>query len=366
MNIKKLSLEEKIGQMCMVGINDKNIEPLYDLIRKNKIGGVILYKNNYSSYDELINVIKNLKNANKNNKIPLFISIDQEGGRVNRMPKELENIKNIYDLSTLNDINIINDSAIITSKMLTCLGINMNFAPVLDIYNNSNSNVLFKRCFSKETKIVSEHGIAYMKNMQKNNLIPVIKHFPGHGSSSKDSHFFVPYIKNSEEIFEKHIIPFENAIKSGADAIMVGHLVIKNITKGLPASISKEFINNYLRKRYNYDGLIITDDIKMGSVSLIYRFVAYDKAFSSGSDIILFKYNKGDEKVINKIVDKVNKNKINISDINKSVERILKIKEKYNINDNIDTIKCNIDEINKEINRINDEYKKRKDEMNEE
>ena len=127
----------------------------------------------------------------------------------------------------------------------------------------------------------------------------------------------------------------------------------------LPASISKEFIQNYLRKKYNYNGLIITDDIKMGSVSLFYRFVAFVKAFSSGSDIILFKYNNGDEKIIEKIKDKIQKEKISISEINKSVERIIKIKKKYQINDNTSFLGCNVEEINKEIDRINKEYEKR-------
>jgi len=356
MNINNLSLEEKIGQMCMVGINFNNIDCLYKLIEKNKIGGVILYKKNYSSYEELVGVVKKLKNANKNNKIPLFISIDQEGGRVNRMPKELSNIKNIYDLSSLNELKLIRESADITSKMLVESGINMNFAPVLDIYNQSSSNVLFKRCFSTEVDIVSKNGVCYMKQMQHNNLISVVKHFPGHGSSVRDSHFFVPYVKNSEEILSKHIIPFENAIKNGCDAIMVGHLVIKNLTDKLPASISRNFINKYLREKYNYDGLVITDDIKMGSVNLIYKSVAFKKAFSSGSDIILFKYNNGDEKVINKIVDKVKNGIIDISDINRSVDRIIKMKEKYKINDNIDFDGCNIVKINKEIDKINNIY----------
>lgn len=356
MNINNLSLEEKIGQMFMVGINSNNIDCLYKLIEENKVGGVILYKNNYSSYEELLNTVKKVKSANKNNKIPLFISIDQEGGRVNRMPKELSNIKNIYDLVSLDNIKLIRESADVISRMLVESGINMNFAPVLDIDNDSNSNVLFKRCFSNNLDIVSKYGICYMKQMQHNNLISVVKHFPGHGSSVRDSHFFVPYIKNYEEILNKHIIPFEKAIENGCDAIMVGHLVIKNLTKGLPASISKEFIENYLRKRYNYDGLIITDDIKMGSVNLIYKFVALEKAFSSGSDIILFKYNNGDEKLINKIVDKVKKGEINISNINKSVDRILTMKEKYKINDNIDCVGCNIERINREINKINSVY----------
>lgn len=356
MDINNLSLEEKIGQMCMVGINSKDISVLYKLIKDNKIGGVILYKNNYSSYDELIEIIKKLKSANKNNKIPLFISIDQEGGRVNRMPNELSNIKNVYDISMLKDISLIRKSADVTSRMLVESGINMNFSPVLDIYNQSNSNVLFKRCFSDNVDIVSDYGICYMKQMQHNNLISVIKHFPGHGSSVKDSHFLIPYVKDYNEIINKHIIPFGKAISNGCDAIMVGHLLIKNLTDGYPASLSKRFINDYLRNKYNYNGLIITDDIKMGSVRLIYKFVAFEKAFSSGSDIVLFKYNKNDEKNINRVVDKVKRGIIDIKDVNSSVDRIIKIKEKYNISDDVDFNGCNIVKINKEINKINDKF----------
>lgn len=353
MNIDNLSLEEKIGQMCMVGINSNNIDCLYHLIENNKIGGVILYKKNYSSYDELIRIIKKLKSANKNNKVPLFISIDQEGGRVNRMPKEISNIRNVYDLSSLNDIKLIRKSADVTSRMLLDSGINMNFAPVLDVYNESSSNVLFKRCFSDDINVVSENGLCYMKQMQRNRLISVVKHFPGHGSSVKDSHFFVPYVKNYDEILNKHILPFEYVIKNGCDAIMVGHLLIKNLTNGLPASISRKFINDFLREKYGYKGLIVTDDIKMGAVNLVYKFIAFEKAFTSGSDIILFKYVPGDEKTINRIVDKVKSGKINISDINNSVDRILKIKKKYKINDDIDIEGCDINYINTEINLIN-------------
>lgn len=356
MNIENLSLEEKIGQMFMFGVKSNNIDILVKLIKEYKIGGVILYKNNYSSYDELITVIKKLKDANKDNKIPLFISIDQEGGRVNRMPKEIVNMKNIYDLSSLNDDKLIIDSADILSKLLVGIGINMNFAPVLDIYNGTDSNVLYKRCFSTDVDIVSKYGLKYMKKMQSNNLISVIKHFPGHGISEKDSHFLIPYVKNSEELFNKHLLPFENAINNGADALMVGHLVIKGITNGLPASISRDFISKYIREKYNYDGLIVTDDLKMGAVNLIYRFFALEKAFTSGSDIILFKYHNGDERVINKVVDKVKNNSINITDINRSVDRILNIKSKYKINDDTNYDLCDIDKINKKIISINNKY----------
>ena len=356
MNINDLSLEEKIGQMCMVSINSDNIDILYRLIMEYKIGGIILYKKNYSSYEEMLDVIKKLKVANSNNKVPLFISIDQEGGRVNRMPLEINNIRNIYDLSSLGDIKIIRKSADVTSRMLVDSGINMCFGPVFDIYNGSNNNVLYRRCFSTDVDKVSEYGTCYMRQMQHNNLISVIKHFPGHGSSSRDSHFLIPYIKDYKEILDKHIIPFENAIKNGCDAIMVGHLVIKNITDGLPASISRSFISKYLRERYNFDGLVITDDIKMSAVNLLYKFSSFEKAFCSGSDIILFKYNNGDEKQINRIVDKVRNGSIDIEDINSSVERIIKVKKKYRILDDYGKLGCNVTRINNEINEINDVF----------
>jgi len=352
MNINDLSLEEKVGQMCMVGINSNNIDVLYDFIKKYKIGGVILYKKNYSSYDDMLDVIKKLKIANSDNRIPLFISIDQEGGRVNRMPNEFKNLTNNYDLSKYGDINLIKKSADITSRMLVDSGVNMCFGPVLDIYNESTSNVLFNRCFSSDVSVVSEYGSIYMKKMQRNNLISVVKHFPGHGASSKDSHLMIPYIKDIDGVFEKHILPFENAINNGCDAIMVGHLVLKGLTDGLPASISKKFITEYLRKKYNYNGLVITDDIRMNAVKLIYKFMSFDKAFSSGSDIILFKYKDGDEKVINKIVDKVKNGKIDIESINSSVDRILKIKRKYRITDDYGKIGCDISKINREIDGV--------------
>ena len=332
MNINDLSLEEKIGQMCMVGINSNNVDVLYDLVRNYKIGGVILYKKNYSSYDEMLEVIKKLKIANRDNKIPLFISIDQEGGRVNRMPNDFKNLTNIYELSKLGDINLIKRSADITSGMLVDSGIN--------------------RCFSSDVSVVSRYGSVYMKHMQDNNLISVVKHFPGHGVSSKDSHLMIPYIKDIDSVLEKHILPFENAIINGCDAIMVGHLVLKGLTNGLPASISKKFINEYLRKKYCYEGLVITDDIRMNAVNLIYKFISFDRAFSSGSDIILFKYTNDDEKVIRNIVDKVRNGKIEIDSINNSVDRIIKIKRKYRITDDYSRIGCDVSRINREIDGV--------------
>ena len=351
--LDNLTIEEKIGQMLMFGTNSSNIEPICNLIKNYKIGGVILYKKNYSSYKEMLKVIKKLKDANKDNKLPLFIAIDQEGGVVNRLPNDIEKIKNIYDVSSKNDIDLIKKHADIISNILYNSGINMNFSPVLDIYNNSNSSVLSKRCFGDEIERVSLYGTIYMNEIKKNGIISVVKHFPGHGITKLDSHYFLPYVFNYKKVLNREIIPFENAINEGCDAIMVSHLIIRKLSGIFPCSISKRFITKYLRERYNYNGLVITDDLRMKLVDLIYGKISLKKAFLSGSDVILLKYKENDEKIFNMLYKYANSKEV-IDNINECVLRIINIKERYKISDSVYFDNLEFDNINYDIEKFND------------
>lgn len=333
-NIEELSLEEKIGQMLIIGMDTNYItDRIKNMIQKYKIGGIILYRKNFKSYDSMVKLINELKELNKNNKIPMFIAIDQEGGRVNRMPKELKNLP----AANKKDIELVKNTAQITAKMLYESGFNMNFAPVMDIKRFSENHVVGDRAFGENKDDVSKYAIEYMKQLQQNNIISVIKHFPGHGATKKDSHFSLPIInKKISELQNDDMIPFKNAIDEGADAILIGHLVIKNVTGIYPASLSRKFIYKYLRKGYRYNKVIVTDDLKMRAIRLIYgpRF-AFKKAFEAGNDIIVFRYNqKEEEKCYLQIVNMVKENKINIGRINRSVKRILKLKQKYKLNNN--------------------------------
>ncbi len=350
--LENLTIEEKIGQMLMFGTNSSNIEPICNLIKNYKIGGVILYKKNYSSYKEMLEVIKKLNDANKDNKLPLFIAIDQEGGVVNRLPNDIENIKNIYDVSNKNNIDLIKKHADIISNILYNSGINMNFSPVLDIYNNSNSSVLNKRCFSGNVEKVSLYGSIYINEIKKNGIISVVKHFPGHGITNLDSHYFLPYVFNYKKILNREIIPFEKAINEGCEAVMVSHLIIRKLSGLLPCSISRKFITKYLRERYNYNGLIITDDLRMKLVDLIYGKISLKKAFLSGSDVILLKYKENDEKIFNMLYKYAN-NKNAIDNINECVLRVINIKGKYKIGGYNSFYELKINEINNVINLFN-------------
>ena len=331
-------MEENIRPTLIIGMHTNYItDRIKNMIQKYKIGGIILYRKNFKSYDSMVKLINELKELNKNNKIPMFIAIDQEGVRVNRMPKELKNLPAANKVANKKDIELVKNTAQITAKMLYESGFNMNFAPVMDIKRFSENHVVGDRAFGENKDDVSKYAIEYMKQLQQNNIISVIKHFPGHGATKKDSHFSLPIInKKISELQNDDMIPFKNAIDEGADAILIGHLVIKNVTGIYPASLSRKFIYKYLRKGYRYNKVIVTDDLKMRAIRLIYgpRF-AFKKAFEAGNDIIVFRYNqKEEEKCYLQIVNMVKENKINIGRINRSVKRILKLKQKYKLNNN--------------------------------
>jgi beta-N-acetylhexosaminidase len=356
MDIKELSIQEKVGQMIIIGMDTNYItERIKNMIINYKIGGIILYRKNFKDYQEMLNLIRNLKELNKANKLPLWIAIDQEGGRVNRMPKEILNLPSANRIASKCGIEDVEASAEIIGEILKKSGYNLNFAPVLDIKRFENNHAIGDRCYGENKEDVIKYGIAFMKKLQEQGVISVIKHFPGHGATKQDSHYFLPIIKEKMEKLEKEdMYTFESAIKEGADAILVGHLLIKNVTGLYPASLSKKFITKYLRKKYRYNGLIITDDLKMRAIKFVYGSdLAVRKAFEAGNDIIVFRFHKEEErKIIEKIVRLVQEGKIKEGRINRSVKRIIKIKQKYAISDEEEIGGINIDEINSKIKKI--------------
>lgn len=349
MNADSLSFYEKVGQRFIIGVNNYNIDSIIYLIKNYYIGGIILYKKNYKSYSELLEVVKKLKNANKDNKIPLFIAIDQEGGVVNRLPKEFDNLINIYDVSST-DKALVQKHSMIIAKILSDSGINMNLGPVLDIYNNSKSKALYKRCFHGNVSDIEDCLNLYIKEFRKEKIVTVGKHFPGHGVTKFDSHFFIPYVFNYKKILNEHILPFEEAIKKNIDVLMLGHIVIRKMSGLLPTTLSDKFILKYLRNKYNYNGLVMTDEINMLSRNIIYRWCYVDRAIRADNDLILVKLKDKDSAI--KMLERARKIS-NVERTNEQVKRLLKVKEKYKINDKISFDGINIEKINKEINNIN-------------
>ena len=360
MNASELSVIEQIGQMIMIGLEGNTINKnMKMMIQKYKIGGVVLYKKNFKNYNEMIKLINDLKKVNCDNKIPLFIAIDQEGGRVNRMPQEIENLIAAKKLASTQNVALVHKAGNIIGKLLKESGVSINFAPVLDIQRFEDNHAIGDRCYGKDAQTVSKYGIEFMNGLKEEGIISVIKHFPGHGATTKDSHYFLPIIhKKIEELEQEDLLPFQNAIKSEAEAIMLGHLLINDVNKIYPCSLSREFIIKFLRRKYKYNSLIITDDLNMRAIRFVYGIkLATLKALEAGNDILLFRFKNNDGKaVIQKIQKLIKSGRIKTKRIEQSVNRIIKLKEKYHLDESKTVKGCDINKINQCIENINKQY----------
>jgi len=266
--INAMSLDEKIGQLVIVGLDgftlDNNIN---NLIKEHKVSGVILFSKNVNNPNQLVSLTNSLKTKNSQNKIPLFISVDEEGGRVSRMPTEIKKLPSNETIGKNNDsISSYNIGKIIGEELKT-FGFNMDFAPVLDINSNPNNPIIGDRSFGSSPSIVNKLGIKTMEGIMDNNIISVVKHFPGHGDTAVDSHLELPVVKKDlAKLNAFELVPFKEAIKNNVDAIMVSHILLNKIDPAYPASMSKTVITDILRGTLNFTGVVITDDMTMGAI----------------------------------------------------------------------------------------------------
>ncbi|MFR2666057.1 MAG: beta-N-acetylhexosaminidase [Clostridium sp.] len=331
--INSMTLDEKIGQMIITGFNGSEYNDDMDrLINEYKVGGVILFARNIEDSNQMIELTRALQENNNN--IPLFISIDEEGGRVSRLPDDIEKFPAAFDIGLINNDQTAYENGKEIGYTLKRLGINLDYAPVLDIYSNLNNTVIGDRAFGTEESIVSKMGIATMKGIEDAGVIPVIKHFPGHGDTEVDSHYGLPIVyKTLEELRNFEFIPFVKAIKNGCDVIMVSHIILNEIDSSNPASLSKIVINDILRRDMNFDKVVITDDMAMGAITSIMSIEeACIRSIKAGCDILLLGNAYEEiEQVIDSIKLKIYNGEISEEQINKSVKRILELKKKYNM-----------------------------------
>lgn len=355
--IKDMTLDEKIGQLVIVGMDGyENNDNSRQLIEQYKVGGFIFFSTNVEGPAQLLKLVNSLKTVNVINKSPLFFSIDEEGGRVTRIPKEILNLPTNKSIGKINNSDFSYKVGGLLGEKLRLFGLNMDFAPVLDINSNPQNPVIGDRAFGKEADIVSKLGVQTMMGIQSKNIIPVVKHFPGHGDTSVDSHIGLPRVENDLQRLESfELIPFAEAINKGADAVMVAHIMLPKIDPENPSSFSKAIITDILRTSLKFDGVVITDDMTMGAISNNYDIGdAAVKSINAGTDIVLVcHYFEKEVSVINSLRKAVTDGVISEERIDQSVYRILTLKNKYSLNneiiDNVDVKEIN-DKIRETLN----------------
>jgi len=297
------TLEEKIGQMIMVGfrgtVADDAPEIAHD-IEAGRIGGVVLfdydvptgeYGRNIRSPEQLRRLTADLRARAP---VPLFIAIDQEGGRVSRLKERcgFSHMPSQRELGRLDDAGATRAAAGITADMLRAAGINVNFAPVVDLDGNPLNPVIggLERSFSADPAVVVRHARVVVETFRRKGVISTLKHFPGHGSSDADSH--AGFVDVTGLWSEKELAPFATLINEGlADMVMTAHLFNETIDPLLPATLSRATIGGLLRGRLGYDGVVISD-LQMKALRDRYGFEeTVEKAVLAGVDILLFANN---------------------------------------------------------------------------
>lgn len=334
--LANLSIEDKIGQMIISGFPGTELDTeAEELIRNGQLGGVILFGPNISNPKQLQSLTNDVKKSNGEEHIPLFISVDEEGGRVSRLPEGKTEFPTNEQIGKYKNADLSAQIGSVIGEELGAFGFNLNFAPVLDIFSNPENRVIGNRSFGDSAETVSELGIATMKGMQEAGIIPAVKHFPGHGDTTVDSHVGLPVVqKTKEELAELELVPFQTAISDGADMVMAAHIQYPKIDASLrPASLSKVMLSTLLREEMGYEGVVITDDLEMGAIQQNYGSgEAALMAIQAGADIVLFGHTPAKaEKAYNTLLQAVRKGELSAADIDRKVLRILTLKYKYEL-----------------------------------
>ncbi len=356
-----MSLREKIGQMLMpdFSVYGDDTAPVYELnnaqttaIAMDHFGGILLFSENIKDAEQTAKLIDAMQAANaRTGRTALLIAADNEGGQISRLTMGTMLCGNMA-LGAANSEELTEEAAGLLSGEMAALGINVNFAPSLDVNSNPANPVIGVRAFSDDPQIVTRLGKAYVRGVQGKGIIPAVKHFPGHGNTETDSHTGLPRIdKSIAKLEECELIPFREAVESGVDILMTAHIQFPQIETDtytsrkdgeqicLPATLSDDILTKMVRERFGYEGIIVTDAMNMDAIKE--NFAPLDAAklaINAGVDMLLMPVATITDEQIYAVTDYiggieklVESGEIPESRIDESVLRILKLKERYGL-----------------------------------
>ncbi|MBN1830909.1 MAG: beta-N-acetylhexosaminidase [Deltaproteobacteria bacterium] len=282
----------RVGQLFMVGMPGPQMdEDTRDLIRDYNVGGVVLFSRNIEGPIQLTTLCQDLQDtAMEFHGIPLILAIDQEGGRVSRLKEPFTQFPgNTVMGQDTKPIEKAMEFGRVTAKELKLVGLNMNFAPVLDVQRGEPEKHLQGRTFGEDVKKVSRLGKTVVRSLQEHGILAVAKHFPGLGRSSVDPHFDLPRIEiDMKEMEQVNLPPFQVAINVGVSGIMTSHAIYPALDPERPATLSPAILTQLLREKMGFEGLIITDDLEMGAIAKHWGIAeGAANAFEAGADILL-------------------------------------------------------------------------------
>lgn len=337
-----MTVEEKVGQLFIGYFEGPVLSPeLHNKIINKHFGGVILYNitGNITNSPQTAGLVRDIQTAAlANGQIPLFIALDQEGGRVVRLAENegVTEFPGNMALGATGRTDLAAEAAAVMAGELRALGINMNFAPVLDVNSNPANPIISTRSFGSSPANVALFGGTVVKAIQEQGIIATAKHFPGHGDTNTDSHLGLPVVnKDLGELEKGELVPFR-AVAKDVSAVMTAHILVPSLDPERPATLSPILLD-LLRNQLGFGGLIITDSLGMGAITKHWSLEeAAVQAFLAGADVLLYGADAGSrpedsEKAFEAVVRAVYDGRISMERLDASVRRILMTKEQFGI-----------------------------------
>lgn len=327
-------LRTKIGQLFMVGFDA--LEPnehITRLIEQQTVGGIILFRRNVKSPEQVAALCKSLQEINARvSDSPLLIAIDQEGGMVMRVEQGVTPIPSAMAFQAAGSESDCEELHRISGEEMRQIGINMMLAPVLDVNNNSANPVIGVRAFGEDPGTVIKYGMAALRGLQSAGVITTAKHFPGHGDTCADSHFTMPLVQHDKARLDKvELPPFKAAIEQGVHAIMTAHVVFPAIEKtpDLPATLSKAVLTDLLRDELGFRGVVITDCLEMAAIANgVGVTQGAVKTVQAGADIVLISHKEERQRAaMDAVFAAMESGLISLERIDESFQRIQRLKQ---------------------------------------
>lgn len=333
-----MKIRDIVGQLTLIGISGPTLtNDEKKFIVENNIGGVVLFSRNVFEPKQIRDLCAEIQSLRYKmpDKAPLFIGIDMEGGRVHRLQKPFTQWPALKLVGDLDAPTVAFNFSFCMGLELMSVGINLDFAPCIDVFTNPLNTVIGDRAISTDPHKVEKMSSALVRGFIKSGVMSCAKHFPGHGHTIIDSHEDLPIeTADMKRLNEVELVPFRKALRSRVDMVMTGHILFKNIDPKFPVTLSPIFLKKLIREDMKYKGLIITDDLDMKAMAK-----HYDKAdipilaFQAGADLMLY-CNEPDSPpvAIEGVVEAVAQGRLNINDLKESHQKVIDLKKVKLIN----------------------------------
>lgn len=341
--VQSMTLEQKVGQILHVGF--PGLEPgpeIAELVRRHHVGGVILFARNISDPVQVARLTNALQEmaTRSGARVPLLVSVDQEGGLVARLTRGATVFPGNMALGATQSEALAYEAGLWTARELRAVGIHQNYAPVVDVNNNPDNPVIGVRSFGESPEMAAALGAAMIRGLQDGGVAATAKHFPGHGDTAVDSHIDLPTVDHPLDRLQRvELLPFRAAIDAGVAAIMTAHVTFPAVepTPGLPATLSSRVLTDLLRRQMGFRGLVVTDAMEMGAIVNHFGIEqAAVRAVQAGADVVLVAWPKewtAAVKVAQRLVEAARSGEIPAARLDEAVARVLALKEQLGLLD---------------------------------